>query len=590
MRFSLRILPQAALALLLCMPFAEAGESNLGRISGVIKSASGNPLYNAFINIFKVGQKEEIQPVTAIRSNSSGLFRASDLAPGTYFLQIRSQGYRALSTNWFEIEPERTTLLDVTLENVIDFMSNDEDPSNWNLKTVMRSSSDSRMIFRYLPADAANSGADSPFVRSGYMSLASSTSPGSMQYLMRPHSNRNGVVTNFAFAEPFGRDSRMIFSGQFDVGSRTFWRIRDTFNYRPDKYHDYRISLGYGRMNLGTTASDSIGPDMPNHEPYSRESGVQSIAFGVEGTTKFYDLFAIHYGFDYSHLRYKTDRSFVHPSLEIIVSPVQGWRFSTSFTSKRDSAMNRVAFSNGEVLDLSEPTLITVVGDDISMSRVRHGEVAMEKSFSPITTLGFALYRDNTYGPGIPLMVTMITPEGRSSAIVNLNESRSRQQGMRITLNRQMLPNLSGSLSYVYGEAISVSDIDESLSIDRLNRAFQNYASQQYYHSFAGRFDLSIPETETNILATILWHPGNPLSTIDSFSDSMDIGSKSLNFEVRQAVPFQGLFMETGCWEILLDFRNVLNQGEEVIPASDGVLVLNRSPRSLRFGFNLNFR
>jgi hypothetical protein len=343
-------------------------------------------------------------------------------------------------------------------------------------------------------------------------------------------------------------------------------------------------------MNLGTTASDSIGPDMTNHEPYSRESGVQSIAFGVEGTTKFYDLFAIHYGFDYSHLRYKTDRSFVHPSLEIIVSPVQGWRFSTSFTSKRDSAMNRVAFSNGEVLDLSEPTLITVVGDDISMSRVRHGEVAMEKSFSPITTLGFALYRDNTYGPGIPLMVTMITPEGRSSAIVNLNESRSRQQGMRITLNRQMLPNLSGSLSYVYGEAISVSDIDESLSIDRLNRAFQNYASQQYYHSFAGRFDLSIPETETNILATILWHPGNPLSTIDSFSDSMDIGSKSLNFEVRQAVPFQGLFMETGCWEILLDFRNVLNQGEEVIPASDGVLVLNRSPRSLRFGFNLNFR
>jgi hypothetical protein len=70
----------------------------------------------------------------------------------------------------------------------------------------------------------------------------------------------------------------------------------------------------------------------------------------------------------------------------------------------------------------------------------------------------------------------------------------------------------------------------------------------------------------------------------------MDIGSKSLNVEVRQAVPFQGLFMETGCWEILLDFRNVLNQGEEVIPASDGVLVLNRNPRSLRFGFNLNFR
>ena len=153
-----------------------------------------------------------------------------------------------------------------------------------------------------------------------------------------------------------------------------------------------------------------------------------------------------------------------------------------------------------------------------------------------------------------------------------------------------MLPNVSGSLAYAYGEAINVSNTDESLSTENLNGRFQNYASQQYYHSFTGRFDFSIPETNTNVLATIRWHPGNPLSTIDSFFDPTDIGAKSLNFEVRQAVPFQGLFLDTGCWEILLDFRNVLNQGEEVIPASDGILVLNRSPRSLRFGFNLNFR
>jgi hypothetical protein len=36
--------------------------------------------------------------------------------------------------------------------------------------------------------------------------------------------------------------------------------------------------------------------------------------------------------------------------------------------------------------------------------------------------------------------------------------------------------------------------------------------------------------------------------------------------------------------------RNVLNQGREHLPAEDGEIVLNRNPRSLRFGVNLSFR
>jgi hypothetical protein len=249
-----------------------------------------------------------------------------------------------------------------------------------------------------------------------------------------------------------------------------------------------------------------------------------------------------------------------------------------------------VTLSNGETLNLSEPTLITVVGDDISMSRIRHTEMAVERTVSPDTTLGLAIYRDDTYGPGIPLRVTMITPNGQTSTVVNLNDNRSRQQGMRITLNRRLLSNLTGSLAYVYGEAIRIADADETLTVEKLNGRFKTYAAQNYQHSFTGKLDVCIPETNTSFLATIRWYPGNPVSTIDWFSDAMDIGSKSMNFEIRQAVPFQDMFLNTGWWEILLDFRNVLNQGEEVIPASNGMLVLNRSPRSLRFGLSLNFR
>ena len=48
----------------------------------------------------------------------------------------------------------------------------------------------------------------------------------------------------------------MILSGQLDFGRGTFWRIRDTYNYRPNKDHDYKMSVGYGQMNVNYTGSD----------------------------------------------------------------------------------------------------------------------------------------------------------------------------------------------------------------------------------------------------------------------------------------------------------------------------------------------
>jgi hypothetical protein len=70
----------------------------------------------------------------------------------------------------------------------------------------------------------------------------------------------------------------------------------------------------------------------------------------------------------------------------------------------------------------------------------------------------------------------------------------------------------------------------------------------------------------------------------------MDIGAKSTNLEIRQVLPLPEFIESAGRWEILVDLRNVLNQGKEVIPTSDGEIVLNRNPRSMRFGLSLSFR
>jgi|GEM_PF-736056 len=592
MKFMFRILPPIVLVLSLsAVPSITASEVNSGRISGSIRNSSGSPLRDAFINIFKSATQKEFLKVTRVRSNDDGFFRVSNLTPGVYFMKVSHEGYQAVSTETFKVESNRTTTLNITLQYLINYISNEDDPRNWNLKTVMRSSSDRRMIFRYHSARGpdVDRGKASPFSRNGTMSLASNTFLGNQQYLNRPQTSPNGIVTNFAFAEPLSRNSRMIFSGQFDYGRSSFWRMRDTIHYRPDDSHDYKMSFGYGRMNLDYPGEDSLESPLAPEDQNAPGSWIRTIAFGLEGTTRFHDILSINYGFDYSRLYYGKYKSFVYPSLEIVLSPSKGWFITTSFTSRRKQDRNSVMLSTGEVLDLSEPTLITVAGDSVSMSQVRHSEIAIEKTISPDTALEVAVYRDSLWGPGMPLMITTITPENQSSRVINLNEDRSSQQGMRITLDRRIFFNLDGSLAYVYGEATNVLDVAEHIPIRTLNSLFRAYTRQQFHHSITGQLDATIPDTHTNLLTTIHWYPGNTLSPIDWLSDSMEIGSKSLNFEIRQLIPVQNFLFNTGRWEILLDLRNVLNQGEKVIPAAEGVVVLNRNPRSLRFGLNLNF-
>jgi hypothetical protein len=577
---------------LLLLPSLAATSGSKGRVAGNVKSASGIPLRDAFIKIFQEASRGEVLSIAGLHSNGRGLFKAANLTPGTYYLQVTHQGYQPMTTEKFEIESDRTTSLDIILRDFIEYLSNDDDPRNWDLKTAIRSSSDRRLIFRNSAgAVVADNGEGSyPFYRSGTMKLASNTLSDGELYLVSPQTSQSGVATNFAFTEPLSPRSRMILSGQLDFGNSSFWRIRDDFNYRPDRDHDYRVSVGYGQMNVNSPGGGSLSPQLFSQEQGSRESGIQTLAFGLGADTRFFDLLTIKYALDYSRLHYGADKSFFYPSLEILFTPSGGWCLKTLFTSRRASDANSVTLPDGDPIDLSEPTMITMVGDHVSMSRVTHSEISVQKSIAPDTAVEFSVYQDSAQGSGLPLVVTMITPTKRTSKAVPLNGNISSQRGMRLTINRRLFDFLNSSLAYVYGTASSVSYLDEFQPGDRLSEDLLRHVRQGFHHAITGQLDATVPITKTNLMATVRWYPGNPLTPIDWFSDRMDIGTKSVNFEIRQTIPMPDFLGNTGRWEVLVDLRNMLNQGSATVPVSDGDLVLSRNPRSLRFGLNLNFR
>jgi hypothetical protein len=575
--------------LLFSLPAIAADARGNGRITGIIKNLSGNPLEDAVIRIFREVQQGETFSIA--KSNNRGFFRSLNLKPGTYYLQISRQGYQPVTTTKFVIDPGRTTSLDIVLQEFMSIVSRNDDPRNWDLKTVMRRTSDRRLIFRDLPGKIPPDIEDSAssFYRSGAMNIASNTPLDGENYVIRPQPSQAGVSSNFAFTEPLSDHSRMILLGQLDFGGGAFWRVRNAYNYRPNSDHDYKLSVGYGQMNVNYPGSDSIPSQMLSQESGLREPEMQTLALGFEGNTNFLDLLSIKYGFDYSRIHYGDYRSFFYPSLQILIHPAEGWNIQTSFSSRRASDINSVVLPDGEVWDLSEPTLITMVANRISMSQIRHSEVSAEKEISQETALEIAVFQDRTQGPGLPVMMTTITPTERKSQVVEMGEDNSGQRGLRLTLKRKLAENLSASVAYIYGDAINLAGAG-LWSSERLNGNLAGCLLRQRQHSITGRVEARVPRLKTNVLATTRWYSGNSLTPVDWFSDRMDIGTKSTTFEIRQPIPFPYFMGTVARWEVMVDLRNVLNQGKEVLPTTDGEIVLNRNPRSLRFGLSLSFR
>jgi hypothetical protein len=137
--------------IILLLPASLAQARSSGRVAGNVKSLSGSPLHDAVIKVFEIAQRG--QWLLTTRSDSQGFFKSANLQPGDYYLEVTRPGYQPITTDSFTVGPGRTTSLSIVLQEFITHISNDDDPRNWNLDTVMRSSSDRRLIFRDLPGN-----------------------------------------------------------------------------------------------------------------------------------------------------------------------------------------------------------------------------------------------------------------------------------------------------------------------------------------------------------------------------------------------------------------------------------------------------
>lgn len=575
---------------------------NSGRITGKIKTRAGGALLGAVVTILK--QDREGGTISFTRSDRTGSYSITNLTPGAYYMQVSREGYQPLTHSSVRIAAGKTTNLDVIMQEFLDFISADNDPRNWDLKTVVRSTSDRRLIFRLLPGSRERSapilsaasafgerGIEEPSLfRSAIVNVTSSAGLSSENYSVYPSNGRNGIVSNFALAEPIGDHGRMIFSGQLNSGYDSLWRVKNTYSYRPESGREMSLSMGYGRLGRNQPSMGSVARPTQFFvsDPILREGGIQTVSVEFESHNKISEPVSVDYGLEYSRVSHGTTKSAFSPSIRILITPLDTWTFTAALSSKRVSDNNSVILSDGQFINLMEPTYITQVDGEISVSQFKHAELAVGKSLADSTLLELAVFSDRMIGPGIPFLMTSRTRTSSKTNINQLREDQAAQRGMRVSMNRRVLDFLNGSIAYVYGSAASIQNEDETVTSDRLARDLLNYVQRSYYHSFTSQIEATVPQTKTHLTTIVRWYPGVKLNPVDLFYDRKDTLTKGVSFFIRQEIPLPEFMATAGRWEALVDVRNLFDQGKARIPTTDGELILSRNPRSVRFGLNLN--
>jgi hypothetical protein len=562
---------------------ADARDNN-GHVAGNVSDFFGNPVEDALVRVVQL--IDGVESFISMRSDEHGFFSTPSLPAGIYSLYIAHQNYLPVATTRFVVDASRSVSLEIALQRFADNFTRDDDPRNQGFGQVLRSVSDRRLIFRIAPNSGGAENAANPFTQGGVMRVVSGSAK-SENYFLRPYASQSGVSSNFAFSEPLNATSRVVLSGQMDSGAGSFLSLRNTYSNRPDKDHDYSISMGYGRIS----GNFPISGMSPSANFFSMPDGLETFSFGAEGETRLFDILSIRYGVDYSRLHYDAEKSFYSPSLRILLTPAQGWSFEAFVTSRPQSDASSITLPGGETLNLAEPALITIAGNKVNMSQARHSETAIRKNFAPESSIEFALFEDYINGPGIPLLITTVTPAEVRSCVIELKEGQSSQRGLRFMVKHRIFEYLAGSIAYIYGESKEITQDTQQAAIAALEENPESFMRRGYRHSIAGRLDTFIPRTSTNIVTTLRWNSGYPLTTLDRFFDDMDIGTKSANLEIRQIVPVPGfLYVPGGRWEVILELRNALNQGSRKLTAADGEIIFDRNPRFVRFGLNYSFR
>jgi hypothetical protein len=323
-------------------------------------------------------------------------------------------------------------------------------------------------------------------------------------------------------------------------------------------------------------------PDM-----VAQGAALQALALSVADTFTLLNFVDVNFGSEYQTIDFKGNAAAFRPfgSANVHLTPdtLVGYRYATSVPNTR--AMK--GFDTAPA-DLSEsgPRMSLQRGVPV-LERDRHHEVSISQRMGK-TSAQLALYTDRVNNPAL----TGIGEVGSNtydllpdfySGTFSYSGSNLDANGVRFVLEQKITPELSATVDYSYGGALTLNRTEPNWS--EVSSAIDTAWRHAVTYKMAG----NIPRSHGKWIASYKWTSGNgTLTPVDMFNASAGQSDPYLNVFIRQPIPGPGFL--PAHMEALVDVRNLMAQGYVPVIGTDGhTLYLVQSARAIRGGVAFTF-
>jgi Carboxypeptidase regulatory-like domain len=556
-------------------------KSTLGTISGVVRDPAGIPQLGATVEILSEASGALLGH--QFLTNTEGVFRAENLAPGLYTVRVTLAGFLPALEKHIQISSNLTTVVRVQLESL--FASIEQlrrpstngtaEPDDW--KWVLRSASGMRPVLQWHEEDTDDTSA----------LVADASTRGKLgQIEFTGGARRPGSISNvdaapgtaFAYDQRFDRDNHLVFAGQVSYdqdapagGLATVW-----------------MPMGSQADNPRSTLvlrEAKIGPGGPIF---------RGVRIDQSGSMKFGDRFIMRVGGEYVFVGAGASAWSVRPRLDLETRISPHWYLDAIYTAlpaavtNGDNAIAYITESNStNVLSSTMnqldafPALLWHDGKAVLESG-RHEELAAERKLAPHSVLQIAVFHDDNnhvalFGKGTDLPAGEYIQDYYSNAFA-YDGGSSVSWGARAALRERITDDLELTTIYAFsGSLVPVATTADGGLRDALRTAPR--------HSAAVKLSGKVPVTGSTLTAGYKWINGLALSRVDPYGEAIYDLNPYLHVGIRQPLPWPTI----GHWEASAECDNLLAQGNVPMSTRDGQILLVPAFRSFRGGLSLQF-
>lgn len=565
-----------------------------GALEGRVSDEGHRPQMGAVVQLYD----RQDRLIESKLTDGDGLFVFAGLVPDLYSVRVTLATFFPAIRNQIQVQAGKSHLLDVSLSGLFSSIrlmpatSHNEGLINDDWKWVLRSSSATRPVFRYLPQDPTA-------VAVATRRPPIFTDPRGLVSLSAGDLNAGGPAgemgTAFAFASNVFGANEIEVAGNVGYGvsaDSPSAAIRTTFSravgeLSPEVAVTMRqlyVPRWDGSMAPGAGIGAPIAP-------------LRSISISLSDKAQISDAMRLDYGVELDSISFIDHLHYFSPYARLTYSLGQQGEIDVAYTSGnarpelgRDSSLDPSVALQREVSTLSAVSPVTLRGQRAKVQRGENYEIGYSRKMGS-RRIRVSAYRESVQDAALMLagaegttFAGDLIPDLYTDSLL-FDAGNYHTMGYTAALTQALGDNYQ--VTVTYGSVGVLAPRSNHLTTDSPDelRALIRPGQRD---AFTTQVEGTIPRAGTHFVASYQIMDNHAATAGHLYSTDSQLPEPGLNFAIRQPVPaILGLPFRM---EATVDLQNLLAEGYVPIAMADGrQLLLVHTPRSLRGGLNFRF-